>query len=40
MNHTNGWMNGWSGGGMWIWAALAIAVVALLAFAISKLTKK
>jgi len=20
MNHTYGWMSGWAGGGMWIWA--------------------
>jgi len=36
MNHTNGWM----GGGMWLWTVIAVVVVVLLVFVISKLSKK
>jgi len=36
MNYNNGWM----GGGMWIWTALGVVVVALLVVVISKLSKK
>ncbi len=36
MNNTNGWMSGWSGGGMWLWIVIGVAVVVLLAFVISK----
>ena len=40
MNHTNGGMSGWMGGGMWIWTVLGIVVVVLLVVVISKLFKK
>jgi hypothetical protein len=40
MNHTNGWMNGWSGGGMWLWTVLGLVIVALLVVVVSKLSKK
>ena len=40
MNHTDGWMSGWSGGGMWIWAVIGVVVVALLVVVISKMAKK
>jgi uncharacterized membrane protein len=40
MNHTNGWMSGWAGGGMWLWAVIGVAVVVLLVVAIGKLSKK
>ena len=40
MNHTDGWMNGWAGGGMWIWGVCGVLVVVLLVMAISKLAKK
>lgn len=36
MNYTDGWM----GGGMWVWTAVGILVVVLLAVVINKLTKK
>ena len=36
MNQTNGWMGGWTGGGMWIWPVLGIAVVVLLVVVINK----
>ncbi len=40
MNHTDGWMGGWSGGGMWLWTVIGVLVVVLLVVAISKLSKK
>ena len=40
MNHTDGWMGGWTGGGMWIWAVIGVLVVVLLVVVISKLSKK
>ena len=40
MNHTNGWMSGWTGGEMWIWAVIGVAVLVLLVVAIGKLSKK
>jgi uncharacterized membrane protein len=30
MNHTVGWMGGWAGGQMLIWAVLAILVVVVV----------
>ena len=36
----NGWMNGWAGGAMWIWAVIGVLVVALLVVVIGKLAKK
>ncbi len=40
MNHSDGWMNGWSGGGMWLWPVVSTLVVVLLVVAIVKLAKK
>ena len=40
MNHTDGWMNGWMGGGMWVWTVLGVGVVGLLVVVIGKLSKK
>jgi uncharacterized membrane protein len=40
MNQTNGWMGGWTGGGMWIWTVIGVVVVVLLVVVISKLSKK
>ena len=40
MNHTDGWMSGWAGGGMWVWAVIGTLVVVLLVVVISKLLKK
>jgi len=40
MNHTDGWMGGWSGGGMWLWTVIGVVVVVLLVVVISKLSKK
>lgn len=40
MNHTDGLMNGWAGGGMWIWAVIGVLVVVLLVVLIGKLSRK
>jgi hypothetical protein len=40
MNHAHGWMNGWLGGGMWLWTVIGILVVVLLVVVIRKLVKK
>lgn len=40
MNQTNGWMNGWTGGEMWVWTVIGVSVLVLLVVVISKLTKK
>jgi len=33
-------MGGWTGGGMWIWTVIGVAVVALLVVAVTKLSKR
>ena len=33
-------MGGWSGGGMWLWTVIGVAVVALLVVAVTKLSKR
>lgn len=33
-------MDGWSGGGMWIWAVIGVVVIVLLVVVIRKLPKK
>ena len=40
MNHTDEWMGGWAGGGMWIWTVVGVLVIVLLVVVIIKLTKK
>jgi hypothetical protein len=40
MNHTDGWMGGWVGGGMWLWAVIGVVVIVLLVVVIGKLSKK
>ncbi len=40
MDHTDRWMNGWMGGGMWIWTVIGILVLVLLVVAINKMSKK
>lgn len=40
MNHNDGWMNGWMGGGAGIWLIIATVVVFTLVVAIIKLSKK
>jgi hypothetical protein len=33
-------MNGWMGGGMWLWTVIAVLLVVLLVVAINKLSTK
>lgn len=33
-------MNGWMGGGMWIWTVIAVLVVVLLIVLINKVSRK
>ena len=40
MNQTDGWMNGWSGGGMWILPVIGVVVVVLLVVVITNQSKK
>ena len=40
MNHGNGWMGGWAGGGMWLWTVIGVLAAALLVVAVTKLAKK
>ena len=38
MNH--GGMNGWMGGGAWLWTVIGVLVVVLLVVLINKVSKK
>ena len=38
MNH--GGMNGWMGGGMWLWTVIGVLVVVLLVVVINKVSNK
>ena len=40
MNHTDGWMDGWTAGGMWIWTVIGVMVVVLLVVAVTKLSRR
>jgi hypothetical protein len=40
MNHADGRMGGWAGGGMWLWTVIGVLVAALLVVAITELSKK
>lgn len=40
MNHTDGGMYGWMGGGMWIGTVISLLIVVLLVVVIRKLSKK
>jgi hypothetical protein len=40
MNNAIGWMNGWIGGGMWIWAVFGVLVMILLVIGINRLSKR
>ena len=40
MNHSDGWMSGWPGGGMWIGTTLGIVVVVPLLVLIIKLARR
>ncbi len=40
MNHGDGWMNGWMGGGNGIWMVAGVLQVVFLVLAIGKMLKK
>lgn len=40
MMHTDGWMSGSMGGGMWVWSLVGILLVVVLAIVINKISKK
>jgi hypothetical protein len=40
MNRGDGLMNGWMGGGMWLWTVIGILLIVFLVVAINKLSKK
>jgi uncharacterized integral membrane protein len=40
MNHSNGLMSGWMGGGIWLWTVVGIVLVVLLAVLIVRPSKK
>lgn len=40
MNQSGGHMNGWLGGGMWLWAVIGLLVVVLLIVVINRSYKK
>ena len=40
MNHSDGWMDGWSDGGMWILPVIGMIVVVLLVVVVINQVKK
>jgi hypothetical protein len=40
MNHTDGWMGGWTVGGIWVWTLVVAMVVLLFVVIIKKMSKK
>ena len=40
MNQTEEWMQGWAGGGMWVWTVVGTLRFVLLIVTIRKLTKQ
>jgi uncharacterized membrane protein len=40
MNQTDGWMGGWTGGGMWLWPVIGFVVVVLLVIIVINQSKK
>jgi uncharacterized membrane protein len=40
MNNADGWMGGFSSGGMWLWPVIGVLVVVLLVVAISRMSNK
>lgn len=40
MNHADGWMGGWSGGGVWPGIVIALLLVALWAMLVNRLARK
>lgn len=40
MDQASGHMNGWLGGGIWLWTVIGLVVVILLVFMISRSLRK
>ncbi len=40
MNHTDGWMSGWSAESVWLWPLLGLVILVLLAVVIRRGSKK
>jgi hypothetical protein len=40
MNHADGWMNGWMGGGAWIWLVICALMLVVLVVALNRRSKK
>lgn len=40
MNQASGHMNGWLGGGMWLWTVIGLLAVVLLIVVIGRSSKK
>jgi uncharacterized membrane protein len=40
MNYGDGWMNGWLGGGMWVWTVVGLVVLVLLVVLVIKVSSK
>jgi hypothetical protein len=40
MNHLDGWMSGWTGGGMWAQTVIGVDIVILLVIVIGKMSKR
>ncbi len=39
-HHAGGWMTGWGGAELWVWAIIGAVVVILLAVIVNKITRK
>ena len=40
MNNADGWMGGWTGGGMWFWPVIGVMVIVLLVVVVINQSKK
>lgn len=40
MSHTDGWMSGWMGGGVWLWTVIGVLLIVQLVVMINKISKK
>jgi uncharacterized membrane protein len=40
MDQASGHMNGWLGGGMWLWTVISVLVVVLLVVLVNRSSKK
>ncbi len=40
MDQSTGHMNGWLGGGMWLWTVIGVLIIVLLIVAINRFPRK